>query len=200
MLRRLKRVALYLCFLILGVFQAAAGGTTDSSQSGVADASEQKIQFDIPQQSTFTALELFATQSHIQVLFKTSAAQSHLSPGVSGLQTAREALQQLLHGTGLNATFVGARSVAVSFVSTGAPLPEAATSSATGAPTLPLPPLRVQAPASDILVYEAYAHVVQAPRRSADSRRVSAGGRCSARLPSATPSVRAAWWPVERTR
>lgn len=67
-----------------------------------ASAWAQTITFDIPAQPLPSALDAFAEQTHVQMLYKMEAVQGLQSARVSGEFTREEALQTLLQGTGLS--------------------------------------------------------------------------------------------------
>ena len=64
-------------------------------------AEESKVQFNIAAQSLYGALHAFSTQSHRQVLFDDSAVGNRKASAVQGMMTPRQALDQLLAGTGI---------------------------------------------------------------------------------------------------
>ncbi|KMT53363.1 TonB-dependent siderophore receptor [Pseudomonas fildesensis] len=71
----------------------------------------QAYRFDIPGQSLDGALAAFSAVTRIQVLVSGELTQGVVSPGVSGNLGQREALGQLLGGTGLSAAFINADTV-----------------------------------------------------------------------------------------
>ncbi|MBD9355832.1 TonB-dependent siderophore receptor [Methylomonas albis] len=79
----------------------------------LAVAEDKSIRFDIPAQSAADALDALAAQSELQMLFDRNALQNSRTQAVSGLYTAREALQKLLVGSGLTFTFTAADAVAI---------------------------------------------------------------------------------------
>lgn len=74
--------------------------TTAWAQSG-----EPIIQFDIPAQPMSTALKAFADQAGIQMLYRTEVASNLVARPVKGNLEKRQALEQLLEGTGLEAVY-----------------------------------------------------------------------------------------------
>jgi catecholate siderophore receptor len=67
--------------------------------------------FDIPAGPLETVLEAFQTITGIKVQFSNDAMRSISSPGVTGIFTVEQALQQILTGTGLAYNFTGAKTV-----------------------------------------------------------------------------------------
>jgi len=94
--------------------------------------SSQPRSFAIPAQPLASALDRFADQTGISFAYRTGDLSAMRSPGVSGMLTPREALQQLLAGTGVSFAFTGANTVTI----TRAP--------ETGAGALQLDPVQVQ--------------------------------------------------------
>ena len=83
----------------------AAGGQ-------VAQASQPRS-FAIPAQPLASALDRFADQTGVSFAYRTGDLSAIRSPGVTGMLTAREALQQLLAGTGVSFAFTGANTVTI---------------------------------------------------------------------------------------
>lgn len=75
--------------------------------------SGQPHSFAIPAQPLASALDRFADQTGISFAYKTGDLSAIRSPGVTGMLTAREALQQLLAGTGVSFAFTGANTVTI---------------------------------------------------------------------------------------
>lgn len=67
-----------------------------------ADAQDTVLLFDIPAQPLPAALDVFAEQAHVQILYTADSVSDLQSTPVSGQLTAAQALQQLLEGTGLS--------------------------------------------------------------------------------------------------
>lgn len=81
-------------------------------QAGAADL-DTKYTFSIPSQSLASALLTFSEQAKIQVMTASADLAGVESPGVSGLHTARDALDALLQGTGLKFRSVASDAVAI---------------------------------------------------------------------------------------
>ncbi|WP_300745528.1 TonB-dependent siderophore receptor [Pseudomonas sp.] len=71
----------------------------------------QTYRFDIPGQGLDAALAAFSAVTRVQVLVNGELTQGVISPGVKGNRGQREALGQLLGGTGLSAAFINADTV-----------------------------------------------------------------------------------------
>ncbi|WEQ53680.1 TonB-dependent siderophore receptor [Komagataeibacter oboediens] len=82
---------------------SVAGASGAFAQTVVSSAmtADQSKSFSIPAGSLAKTLTSFGAQSGKQVSVETSVIQGLSSPGVAGLMTARQALTQLLAGTGL---------------------------------------------------------------------------------------------------
>lgn len=72
-------------------------------------AQEQRIQFDIPAQPLEAALEAFAEQSRMQVLYETAVTAGRRSSETRGVLTQDRALRRLLSGTGLEFSYTADR-------------------------------------------------------------------------------------------
>ena len=75
--------------------------------------SAQPRSFAIPPQPLASALDRFADQTGISFAYRTGDLSTIRSPGVTGTLTPREALQQLLAGTGVSFAFTGANTVTI---------------------------------------------------------------------------------------
>jgi hypothetical protein len=74
-----------------------------------------EISVDISSQPLESALQQFALQTGLQVLFSSEEdAMQHPAPAISGVHTPRQALEQLLADTGLKYTYINSRTVAIS--------------------------------------------------------------------------------------
>lgn len=102
-----KAVALALLVGTGNVAMAQSAAATDT----VADAAVFK--FDIPAQSLASALEVFAEQSGLQVVYAGNAGSGVQSGVVSGQMGAATALQQLLAPTAYAHEFINAKTVAI---------------------------------------------------------------------------------------
>lgn len=67
-----------------------------------AIAQDTTVPFDIPAQPLSAALDTFAEQAHVQMLYKMETVSGLQSASVSGQLTPAQALQNLLQGTGLS--------------------------------------------------------------------------------------------------
>lgn len=79
---------------------AAAAGLVLALQVQVAAA--QQARFDIAAQPLATALDQFARQAGLQLVFASSLAQGRTAPALYGTQDVRQALDTLLRGSGLS--------------------------------------------------------------------------------------------------
>ncbi|MEX2525667.1 MAG: TonB-dependent receptor [Gammaproteobacteria bacterium] len=70
-----------------------------------AFAGEEPVDFHIPQQRADAALNLFAQQADIQLLFPYDVASQYYANEVTGRYTPEEAIRLLLDGTGLKANY-----------------------------------------------------------------------------------------------
>jgi hemoglobin/transferrin/lactoferrin receptor protein len=69
------------------------------------------VRVDVPASSLTTALHRLAAQAGMQMIFDASVAADLKSAGVSGRMTGRQALNQLLTGTGIQYRFIGETTV-----------------------------------------------------------------------------------------
>lgn len=99
-----------------------------------AFAQDGGVPFDIPAQPLPAALDVFAEQAHVQMLYKAEAVSGLQSTAVSGQFTPAQALQNLLQGTGLSVQSGGPNTMTVV-------KPEAGSSSEAG----PVPPAQLKA-------------------------------------------------------
>lgn len=76
-----------------------------------AHAQESPLPFDIPSQPLPHALDAFAKQSGMQMLYKLEAVEGLTSNAVTGAYTPREALDLLLKDSGISFRFVGTNTV-----------------------------------------------------------------------------------------
>lgn len=85
--------------VLLGIFSAVGAiGPRAYAQTG---ASEAPVQFDIPEQPLGSALAQYFSVTGVQILYDSALAAGHRSNRVKGRFTPRDALRQLLNGTGL---------------------------------------------------------------------------------------------------
>ncbi|WP_173050333.1 TonB-dependent receptor [Nitrospira sp. KM1] len=80
--------------------------------SGLAWAQDQSVrQFDIPAGSLAPALNRFADETSLQLVYDTKLADGRTTAGISGSYTVDQALKLLLVGTGLDYRFANDRTV-----------------------------------------------------------------------------------------
>src|SRR5277367_6805821 len=70
--------------------------------------------FDIQTQATASALNEFARQADITLVFSSALVDKHQTAGIRGDYTILEGLRRLLDGTGLSFTQVSATTIAIS--------------------------------------------------------------------------------------
>jgi len=78
--------------------------------------------FDIPPQSLATALDAFAEQAGVAIVYRPDDLDSLRSPGISGTLSPRDALRGILRGTGVTYEFQGQDSVTLRMASSGGAL------------------------------------------------------------------------------
>lgn len=105
---RLRQVSW--CVLALASF-AAVPNAALAQDAPVS--SEVRIAFDIPAQPLGDALRRFAERTGIQLGYSTELVAGRQSAAVRGTMTSREALAQLLVGTGISGQFIDARTVSL---------------------------------------------------------------------------------------
>lgn len=115
--------------LIFTLFTLAAFGLTRS-----AWAQADTVTVNIPPQELSTALNTFAEQTNLQILYASDLPSGLTTKGAMGTVTPQEAVRQLLEGTGLQYTFTDAKTVTLR---TAAPL-------ATTSHTEPVGPAELQ--------------------------------------------------------
>lgn len=132
---------------------------TASANSTGSVSYAMNIRFDIPPQLLVTALDAFGQRANLQILYKAQLIRGIRSPGVIGEYPAQEALEHLLEGTGLTASYADQRAFTlVSISSAASTLPPGMHIER----TLALPPLRVEAPPLDVFAYDTYSRFLQA--------------------------------------
>ncbi|MGO1070959.1 TonB-dependent receptor domain-containing protein [Lysobacter sp. CA199] len=87
------------CVLFLALLPCLAAMSLTAQAAEGAGATAR---FDIPQQKLGTALSEYARQSGTQLLYSPELANGKTAPAVRGEKTPRQALDELLAGTGLN--------------------------------------------------------------------------------------------------
>jgi iron complex outermembrane recepter protein len=114
----MSKVALAVSLALLGAASGVAGRTA-RAQAGAGDeprataAEAVKVRFEIPQQALNRALNLFAQQADLRIVFDTAVAEGLTAPAVSGELTIRKALELLLARSKLTYRFMDARTVAI---------------------------------------------------------------------------------------
>ena len=88
--------------------------------AGADELLDRQVQFEVSGQPLSKALIAFSTQSGIQVAVADADVSRLWSNGVIGAYPIREALNQLLHGTGLEYSRVGANTLAIRNPGSGA--------------------------------------------------------------------------------
>lgn len=88
---------------------AIAAWTTQA----LAQEADQPLAFNIPAQSLASALRQFAADSGLQIAFTTEDVDGLQTKGARGTMPARQALKQLLAGTGVSFQFTGRNTVAL---------------------------------------------------------------------------------------
>lgn len=100
--------------IVCGVFCGALLGqpawAQDADSDGMAHAT---VHLDIPAQPLASALQAFGRIAHMMVMGETAQLGARTSAPLSGDYTRQDALRRLLAGTGLDARFVDAQSVAI---------------------------------------------------------------------------------------
>ncbi len=135
---------------------AATAGDPPAAQAGARRASGRRVtgrvRFDIPAQPLASALRAFGRIAQIQILYDSDLRGQRRSRAVRGVFTPEEAMQILLTGTGLVASYTAADDVVLTLSpppgATAGPLPEM---SGEGAGTLSLDTLHVWAPTAPLL-------------------------------------------------
>lgn len=113
---RIKGRTLRANTIVVAVCIAAFGEVTMAGTPPVperAEASSQRVPLDISSQPIGDALNEFAHQAGLQVVFYTDIGRGLMAPAVTGAFTAKEALERLLAGTGLHYQFIGAGTVVI---------------------------------------------------------------------------------------
>ncbi|HEU5442699.1 MAG TPA: secretin and TonB N-terminal domain-containing protein, partial [Steroidobacteraceae bacterium] len=99
----------------------------------VAWAEEAPRRFDIPAEQLGAALDEFARQANVTLLFSSTLVAHARTPGVHGALPVAAALGQLLGGTGLGFRQVSASAIAIVGASGRTGTPQAAAAAAAGA-------------------------------------------------------------------
>lgn len=92
--------------------------------AAIAQTQASELRFDIPAMPLADALNRFAAQAHIQLLFPYEKAAGKRSPALRGRFTRQEALRRLIAGSGLEVVAEDGRTVTLS-IRTAAAVPEA---------------------------------------------------------------------------
>src|SRR5687767_4477820 len=69
--------------------------------AGITQAAEAKLKFELPSDTVATSIRRFSEQTGQEVVYASSLARNVRTQQVSGMMTAREALDTMLRGTGL---------------------------------------------------------------------------------------------------
>src|SRR5450755_1950885 len=85
--------------------------STMSDAAALADSALRH--FDIPPQATAGALNEFARQADITLVFSSTLVANHDTAGIRGDFTVQGALRKLLEGSGLSFTQVSATTIAI---------------------------------------------------------------------------------------
>jgi len=101
-------------FLIVVTTEAVAASSNDDAL--VANAQEQRHQFDIDRLPVNQALKLFAQQASLQVLFPAELVEGLQTRRVSGIYSVDDAISQVLAGTGLEPAFTNSRILTITAV------------------------------------------------------------------------------------
>lgn len=91
---------------------AIVAGVAATDRAAIAQAAQTS--FDVPSGPLGRALTTFGRQAGLQVTYLAATTAGKTSPGVSGPATREQALERILHGTGLVYRFTNATTVAVS--------------------------------------------------------------------------------------
>jgi iron complex outermembrane receptor protein len=105
----------------MALAMAAGHAPLAHAQTGTADASAP-LAIDIPAQPLGKALNELARQANLQMTFPAAMVAGKTAPSVTGQMTVRQALAQLLAGTGMTST-VGASAVVVQAIQPETTLP-----------------------------------------------------------------------------
>lgn len=97
--------------LACAVLWALVGFTIANAATAVIDSTAQTTS--IPSESLATALRTLARERQFQVLYRSELVRSLRTRGASGTLTVREALAELLEGTGLTYRLVDAHTVTI---------------------------------------------------------------------------------------
>ena len=113
-------ISLGLAFILSGAFpaQAAREHASDSFRA------VELLKYDIDEQPLAQALTVFARQADVQILYRTRLVPPLVVPSLHGYFTRRQALEQLLHSTGLAYTFGGNRALVIHLPDTVAGIPQ----------------------------------------------------------------------------
>lgn len=98
--------------LATGTVIAGVDETLASAQSSPI-ATRRPITFDIPRQPLANALDAFGAQANLQILYESSLARGRQAAAVIGVFTPEEALQLLLAGNNLVASYADDKNVIV---------------------------------------------------------------------------------------
>src|SRR5258706_506543 len=93
--------------IVLGSLLAAVSAFAQSSQT------TKVVEYDIPAQSLESALQQVADKAGLQLLYSPADLKGVITRGLKGGYSTREAIDRLIEGTGLTASFNGQNAVAI---------------------------------------------------------------------------------------
>jgi catecholate siderophore receptor len=124
--------------LIFTLFTLAAFGPARS-----AWAQADTVTVNIPPQDLSSALNTFAEQTNLQILYASDLAGGLTTKGAVGTVTPQEAVRQLLEGTGLQYTFTDAKTVTLQMAAPLAPTSQAEPLGSAAPPTAKAKPVKI---------------------------------------------------------
>lgn len=102
---RFEGLPIWIAALVIAAFALVVSARASQAQ----EPADNELSFDIPAQSLESALEAFAEQSRLEVLYETALTDGRRSSEVKGVFARSAALRQLLSGTGLEFTYTAER-------------------------------------------------------------------------------------------
>jgi type II secretory pathway component GspD/PulD (secretin) len=103
-----------LALLLIGAGAVSAQQAAEQpSSSTAAMQAQQQHEFEIEGGDLGEALDQFAQQTRLQIIFNPDFLTGKTAPGISGRYTANEVLQQLLNGTGLSWEYVNEKTLTI---------------------------------------------------------------------------------------
>ncbi|MGH8601389.1 MAG: secretin and TonB N-terminal domain-containing protein [Gammaproteobacteria bacterium] len=91
---------------------------------GTALAQDRTMNFNLPAQPLASALKDLSQQADLQMFYTAEAVQGKTAPALSGTYTARQAMEKLLAGTGVEYTFTAENAVALKLAENEEPTQE----------------------------------------------------------------------------